>query len=97
MIVGILVIVVLALAALNLWARRSGYGVPGRAAVRCGKGHLFRTTWVEGASVTMIKLGPVLRYGRCPVGHHWSTIRLVKEADLTDAERRALDEESDRD
>lgn len=93
--VGIVVLVALAFAAYNLfWARRPGYGVPGKAAVRCGQGHVFRMTWIPGASVTMIRLGPTRRYGRCPVGNHWSTIRLVKEADLTEAERRALDEEA---
>lgn len=90
----IVVIVAIIMLALNLRARRSGYAVPGNAAVRCGQGHVFRMTWIMGSSLTMIKLGPLLRYGRCPVGNHWSTIRLVKEDDLTEAERRALDEEA---
>lgn len=88
-----LAVVAIIVVALNVWARRSGYDVPGKAAVRCGDGHLFRTTWIEGGSLRMIKLGPLLRYGRCPVGNHWSTIRLVKESDLTESERRTLDEE----
>jgi hypothetical protein len=90
----VLIAVGISVVALNVWARRSGYNVPGKAAVRCTQGHLFRMTWIEGGSLTMIKLGPVLRYGRCPVGSHWSTIRLVKEADLSQSERRMLDEEA---
>ena len=88
--VAILVLVAVVLAGLNLWAKRAGYAIPGRTAARCAKGHLFRTTWIEGGSLTMLRLGPLLRYGRCPVGHHWSTIRPVKEADLTEPERRML-------
>lgn len=92
--VVLLVLVVLVFVALNLWARRSGYIIPGRTAVRCSQGHLFRTTWVMGGSLTAVRLGPLLRYARCPAGHHWALIRPVKEADLTEAERRALDEGS---
>lgn len=64
----------------NVVARRAGYAIPGRTDVRCGNGHVFRTTWVEGGSLTTVRLGPLLRYGRCPVGHHWTTIRPVKAA-----------------
>ena len=91
--IGILVVTGIVVVAVNVWAHRSGYNVPGKAAVRCGQGHLFRMTWIEGGSLTMIKLSPVLRYGRCPVGDHWSTIRLVREADLSESERRMLDGE----
>lgn len=92
-VVGLLVLVALLVAALNLWARRAGYRVPGKAVVRCSRGHLFRTTWVEGGSLTMLRLGPSLRYGRCPVGLHWSSVLLVRERDLSEAERRMLDDE----
>lgn len=81
---------VVAFAAVNLWARRAGYAIPGRTPVRCNKGHLSRRTWVVGGSLNAVRLGPFLRYGRCPVGHHWTVIRPVKEGDLTEAERRTL-------
>lgn len=92
---GVLVVVAIVVAIANVWMRRAGYAVPGKAAVRCSQGHLFRTTWIEGGSLTMVRLGPYVRYGRCPVGKHWATIRLVREADLSDAERRMLDEAAD--
>ena len=91
-VVGALVLVVLVFVAVaNLLARRAGYSIPGRTAVRCTGGHLFRTTWVMGGSLTTLRLGPLLRYGRCPVGHHWALLRPVKDADLSDDERRTLD------
>jgi hypothetical protein len=89
-----LVVVGIVVVALNRGMRRAGYGIPGRTAVRCSKGHVFRTTWIEGGSLTTIRLGPLLRYARCPVGNHWATIRPIKEADLTEAERRTLDEQA---
>lgn len=92
--VCIVVLLALVFLAYNLFWARSGYDVPGKAPVRCGQGHVFRMTWIMGSSLTMIRLGPLLRYGRCPVGNHWSTIRLVKDDDLTEAERRALDAEA---
>lgn len=82
--VGIVVVV------LNAWARRAGYSTPGRSPVRCSKGHLFLTTWVMGGSLTKVRLGPLTRWGRCPVGHHWTTMHPVKEDELTDEERTSL-------
>jgi hypothetical protein len=38
----------------------------------------------------MMRPGPLTRWGRCQVGHHWTRMRPVKEADLTDGERRDL-------
>jgi hypothetical protein len=84
LVVGIVVV------ALNVWARRAGYSVPGRSPVRCSKGHLFRATWVMGGSLTKMRLGPLTRWGRCPVGHHWTTMHPVKEDELTEAERTSL-------
>ena len=89
-IVGIVVLAVVV--GLNVVMRRRGYAIPGRPAVRCSKGHLFRTTWIEGGSLKAIRLGPVRRFQRCPVGRHWALVRPVKEKDLTDADRRALDQ-----
>ena len=90
-VVGILIVIVVVTTALNLWLRRRGYAIPGRAAVRCKSGHLFRTLWIEGGALTAIRLGPTTRYMRCPVGRHWSIVHPVKEADLTAAERATLD------
>jgi hypothetical protein len=92
LIVLAIVIVLLAvlIVMLNVWARRAGYSIPGRTPVRCSKGDLFLTTWVMGGSLTRVRLSPLTRWGRCPVGHHWVTMHPVKVADLTDEERRAL-------
>jgi hypothetical protein len=93
-IVAIVVAVVVAVAvvAMNLAMRRKGYTIPGRTVVRCSKGHLFRTTWIEGGSLKAVRLGPTTRYQRCPVGHHWAIVHPVKDDDLSEEERRALDD-----
>ncbi len=68
-------------------SRSRGYlGVGGRAIVRCKQGHLFSTIWVPGASLKAIRLG-FYRLQFCPVGRHWTLVRLVKDTDLTDSER----------
>lgn len=69
-----------------MWAR--GYPIGGRLIVRCRSGHLFTTLWIPGVSLKALRLG-WLRFQRCPVGHHWSLITPVREAELTDAEKRA--------
>jgi hypothetical protein len=88
------VIVVAALAILvvvtNVVMRRKGYSIPGKTVVRCSKGHLFVTTWIEGGSLKAVRLGPFTRYQRCPVGNHWAIVHPVKDADLTDEERQML-------
>lgn len=76
--------------AINVAMRRKGYSIPGKTAVRCSDGHLFTTTWIEGGSLKAVRLGPLLRYQRCPIGDHWALIRPVKDADLTDEDRQAL-------
>jgi hypothetical protein len=81
---GIAAVVVLA----NVVVRRRGYSIPGTTVVRCSKGHLFTTTWVEGGSLKAVRLGLLTRYQRCPVGHHWAIVHPVKDEDLTDEERR---------
>jgi hypothetical protein len=58
--------------------------------VRCNKGHLFTTIWVPLGSLKAIRLGPV-RYQRCPVGHHWATVRRVDPEQLDAGEREAAD------
>ncbi len=89
-IVAVLLVVAILVVALNLWARLAGYAIPGRSPVRCSKGHLFLTTWVMGGSLTRVRLGPLTRWGRCPVGHHWVTMRPVKNDKLTGEERLVL-------
>ena len=67
-------------------AIRQGYSVGRNAVVRCRAGHLFTTTWIPGASLKAVRLG-LWRIQWCPVGRHVDLVRLVKEADLTEAER----------
>jgi hypothetical protein len=66
--------------------RRSGSLVGLRTIVRCHRGHLFTTTWIPGASVKALRLGP-WRVQRCPVGKHWSIVRPVRAETLSDVER----------
>src|ERR1700722_17024308 len=66
--------------------RRSGSLIGLRAIVRCHRGHLFTTTWIPGASVKALRLGP-WRVQRCPVGKHWSIVRPVSPGELSEAER----------
>lgn len=90
LVVGLVVVVP------NAWARRAGYSIPGRSPVRCREGHLFLTTWVMGGSLTKARLGPLTRWGRCPVGPHWTTMRPVRDAELTEEERADLRREAAR-
>ncbi len=82
------VVVVAIVGVVNLVVRRMGYAIPGRTIVRCSRGHLFTTTWIEGGSLKAIRLGPLTRYQRCPVGKHWAIVHPVKDEDLTDEQRR---------
>jgi hypothetical protein len=66
--------------------RRSGSLIGLRTIVRCHRGHLFTTTWIPGASVKALRLGP-WRVQRCPVGKHWSIVRPVRAETLSDVER----------
>jgi hypothetical protein len=75
---------------LNVVMRRRGYSIPGRTIVRCSKGHLFRTTWVEGGSLKAVRLGPLTRYQHCPIGEHWAIVHPVKDEELSDEERRSV-------
>jgi hypothetical protein len=71
----------------TLGARHLGYKVGGNVVVRCRQGHLFTTIWVPGASLKSIRLGWA-RVQRCPVGRHWSLVTPVKDATLSDDQRR---------
>jgi hypothetical protein len=68
-------------------ARRLGYRLGAHTVVRCRQGHLFSTIWIPGVSLTALRLG-WWRFQRCPVGHHWSLVRPVREAELTAEQRR---------
>ena len=89
-----LIVIGAALAGGTLVARRLGYKVGGNTIVRCRQGHLSTTIWVPGASLKSIRLGWA-RVQRCPVGKHWSLVTPVKDADLTDDERRDAAEHRD--
>jgi hypothetical protein len=86
----IIVLIVLAICTVivNVVVRRKGYSIPGKTVVRCSKGHLFTTAWVEGGSLKAVRLGPLTRFQRCPVGNHWAIVHPVKNEDLTDEDRR---------
>jgi hypothetical protein len=81
------VVVVSVLVLGTIVARRLGYKVGGNTVVRCRQGHLFTTLWIPGVKLKAIDLG-VARLQRCPVGHHWTLVVPVREADLSDEERR---------
>lgn len=72
-------------------ARRMGYKVGGNTIVRCRDGHLFTTLWIPGASLKALRLG-WYRFQRCPVGNHWTLVKPVKDADLTDEERETAEQ-----
>lgn len=67
-----------AIVAANAYMHHQGYNVPGRATVRCSRGHEFTTMWIAGVSLNSLRLGPTRRFQRCPECHAWRMIRLVK-------------------
>ncbi len=75
-------------------ARRAGYKVGGNTVVRCRQGHLFTTLWIPGVKLKAIDLG-IVRIQHCPVGHHWTLVVPVRDADLTDEERHVAAEHHD--
>ncbi len=75
-------------------ARRRGYNIGGATVVRCRQGHLFTTVWIPCASLKAIRLG-WYRVQRCPIGHHWSLVHPVRNADLTEDELRFAGEHHD--
>ena len=73
---------------------RNGYGIGGNVVVECSQGHRFTTLWLPGASVKSLRLGP-RRFQHCPVGHHWSLVRLVRKSDLSARQLRAAGKHRD--
>jgi hypothetical protein len=67
-------------------SRMRGYRFGRNVIVRCRDGHLFMTTWIPGGSFKAIRLG-LVRVQYCPVGDHATTVQLVRDGDLTPAER----------
>ena len=92
--ITLLVVIVVVVVGATLIAQRRGYRMGGNTVVRCRKGHLFTTIWVPGVSLKSVRLG-WLRLQHCPVGSHWSLVTPIKDADLTDEERRVSREQRD--
>ncbi len=88
----LLIVVAVLIEVAGLWLRAHTLG--GKVVVRCRKGHLFTTIWIPAASVKSLRLG-WWRLQRCPVGHHWSLVTPVNEADLTDEQKRVASEHRD--
>ena len=76
------------IAAETAFMRRRGYSVGLHTVVRCRKDHLFTTIWIPGASLKSIRLG-IVRFQYCPVGRHFTSVRPVKDAELTEEIRVA--------
>jgi hypothetical protein len=66
----------------------------GNLVVRCRRGHLYTTIWIPGASLKSARLG-WWRFQRCPVGNHWSFVTPVRDADLSEEQKRAARENTD--
>ncbi len=71
--------------AASLW--RASHRLAGNVIVRCRQGHLFTTIWIPGGSLKALRLGR-RRFQHCPVGHHWSVVTPVAEAELSDGQLR---------
>lgn len=89
-----LAFIIAALTVGTIVARLVGYRIGGNTIVRCRDGHFFTTIWIPGASVKAVRLGMV-RWQRCPVGEHWTFVSPVRDADLTDAERKLAEQVHD--
>jgi hypothetical protein len=84
-----LALVVLAVVAVRVarMSRSQGYRFGRDVIVRCRDGHLFMTTWIPMMSLKAIRFG-LVRVQHCPVGEHVVAVRLMRNEDLTPAERR---------
>ena len=84
--VRLLLVVIAVYVVGTIVARQRGYKVGGATIVRCRAGHLFTTIWIPGASLKAVRLG-AMRIQYCPVGHHFTVVRPVKGAELTEEMR----------
>ena len=48
----------------------------------CKHGHLFETPFIPMMSFKAVRLGN-LRFMRCPVGHHWTTVHFPDPSTLS--------------
>jgi len=83
---AVLAVVTIAYAVGTVIARQQGYSFGRNAVVKCRRGHFFTTTFIPGGSLKAIRLG-LWRIQWCPVGRHIDLVRLVKDADLSEAQR----------
>lgn len=86
----VIVVISIIFLVINIVIRSQGYSIPGKTVVRCSKGHLFTTSWIEGGSIKAVRLGPYTRYQHCPVGKHWSIVHPVKDEDLSAEDHKKL-------
>jgi hypothetical protein len=93
-IIIVIIAALLAFAAGAVLARRRGYHQVGEVVARCGRGHLFTTAWNRPLSSRELSLGWT-RLQRCPVGGHWTFVRLVENSALTPEEKRIAREHRD--
>lgn len=91
-----LAVVILAVVAIRVgrMSRRRGYRYGRDVIVRCRDGHLFMTTWIPMVSFKAIRFG-LVRYQHCPVGDHFTAVRLMRDDELTPAERLAASRHHD--
>lgn len=82
----VLAVVAVAYAVGTVIARQQGYSFGKNAVVKCRQGHYFATTFIPGGSLKAIRLG-LWRIQWCPVGRHVDLVHLVKDADVTEAQR----------
>ncbi|HKN96738.1 MAG TPA: hypothetical protein VJX10_06455 [Pseudonocardiaceae bacterium] len=84
----VLAVVILAVVAVRAarMSRSRGYRFGRDVIVRCRDGHLFTTTWVPMMSFKAVRIG-LVRIQHCPVGDHVTAVRLMRDEDLTPAER----------
>jgi hypothetical protein len=83
-----LAVVILAVVAAKVarMSRAQGYRFGHDVIVRCRDGHLFMTTWIPMMSLKAIRIG-LVRIQHCPVGNHVTAVRLMRDEDLTSAQR----------
>jgi hypothetical protein len=83
-----LAVVILAVVAVRVgrMSRVQGYRFGHDVIVRCRDGHLFTTTWIPMMSFKAIRFG-LVRMQHCPVGNHVTAVRLMRDEDITPAQR----------